>query len=162
MGRPLFVFPPLPVEIAWKREPAGGGLRGVFRKILGLDKLWPEYTLLRDWRCQVYNRIFTIPKGFVCDGASIPRLRSVRAIASLFSLGQVRTLPAGILHDWLYTLPDHMRGYPNVRYEESCLTRWHADELMRLVMGHFSVGVIGRWGAWLLVRMFGRNRYRAQ
>lgn len=159
-GRARLCFPPLPVRISWRRDPPQPGVRGFLKRLLGLDKVWPVYTITNDWMCQVFHRVFLIPQGFTCDGASIPKLRIVRAVASLFSLGQVRTLPGGILHDWLYTLPDRRHDHPNLKYEESCLTRRDADELMRIVFGHFGVGVIGRWGAWLMVRVFGKGRYQ--
>lgn len=154
-GRPYVHFDPICVKITWRKVKTGW-----LKRLLGLDQLWPEYELTRDWHCQYYYRHFCVPRGFKFDGASIPRYRIVRGIAAFFQLGQVRTLCGGCLHDWLYTLPEKRADYPNLKYEESCLTRRDADQLMRESFAHFGIGPVARWGAWGLVRTFGRARYR--
>lgn len=57
-----------------------------------------RYRLMEDWKCEVLGRAFTfiIPKGFIFDGASIPRLfwNMLSPSGYLFI--------AGLLHDFLY------------------------------------------------------------
>lgn len=57
-----------------------------------------RYELMKDWTCKVLGRGFTfiIPRGFIFDGASIPRLfwNMLSPSGYLFI--------AGLLHDFLY------------------------------------------------------------
>lgn len=57
-----------------------------------------RYELMEDWKCEILGRDFTfiIPKGFIFDGASIPRLfwNMLSPSGYLFI--------AGLLHDFLY------------------------------------------------------------
>ncbi len=57
-----------------------------------------RYELMEDWKCDILGRAFTfiIPKGFIFDGASIPRLfwNMLSPSGYLFI--------AGLLHDFIY------------------------------------------------------------
>jgi len=57
-----------------------------------------RYELMRDWKCELLGRGFTfiIPKGFIFDGASIPRL-----FWNMLSPSGYLFL-AGLLHDFIY------------------------------------------------------------
>lgn len=57
-----------------------------------------RYRLLEDWKCELLGKAFTfiIPKGFIFDGASIPRL-----FWNMLSPSGYLFL-AGLLHDFIY------------------------------------------------------------
>ena len=89
------------------------------------------------------KRLFSIPKGFKTDLASIPRI--VRPFMETCDLG----VAAPIAHDWQYRRGDH-----------GLYTRAQADDLFRRMMKHEGVAAWRRTLAYLAVRLFGRGAWR--
>lgn len=91
----------------------------------------------------VGRRAVTVPKGFRCDGMSVPR-----ALWGLVSPAiHPQTIAAAILHDWLYRTANHS------------LTRKQADWLFFLLMLKCK---FSRWRsalAYLGVRLFGKKSW---
>ncbi len=105
--------------------------------ICEFDKHTDNMIVYADWIVQYYNIIFTIPKGFVTDGASIPKC-VWWLVGSPFT-GKYRM--SCILHDWLYT--NHM-------YDRSV-----SDVIWIEALKEDNVGVIKRWALYIMVRIFG-------
>lgn len=100
------------------------------------------WRLAEDWHVTINGLCFTVPAGFMTDGASIPRF--------LWRLcGHPMTtkrFPVALLHDWLYA-------------EGERLTRAEADEIY-----HDSLCDLGfsKWKAWLeykAIRIFGGSHW---
>ena len=95
--------------------------------------------LRRDMVYFLNGRTVTVPKGFRCDGMSVPR-----CLWSLVSpMIHPATIAAAILHDWLYRTTCHS------------FTRKQADLLFYLLMLKCK---FSRWraaAAYLGVRLFG-------
>lgn len=115
------------------------------------------FTLTEDWHVRQPWGMLTIPRGFMCDGPSIPRSRCVRALAALFRLTTIRALGPAILHDYLYRRPcdyNH-KDIDNLGYD-----RQRADKAFRDLLRVYGVGPVGRWGGWALVRLFGAPHWQ--
>lgn len=85
---------------------------------------------------------FTVPMGYRCDGASIPRL--LRSAVSKYN-----ACNAGIVHDYLYSC--NMAG----RYN-----RKEADKIFYLLLRRTKLSAISCFIAWLAVRIFGNLFFR--
>lgn len=83
----------------------------------------------------------TIPKGFVCDGASIPRF---------FWRWFGHPLEGNIIHGAIVH---------DFCYRTACVTRKDADALFLSLMREYGVPVTKRVFIWLAVRLFGGNYY---
>lgn len=133
-------------------------------RYLGKD----QYELLEDYAFEwMQGRIkwrITVPKGFICDLASIPR-----PVWSALGLtpGADMTGP-GTLHDFLYTHGGHLpKGC--VQYlkggiwweETSPGTRGQADWLFLEAMRQSGIPWHRRQAAWAAVRAFGGSRWRS-
>lgn len=103
------------------------------------------------------GRVFVVPAGFVCDGASVPRF-----LWWLYPPFGEAYEPAAWLHDWLYATADHLM-LVDADSQLRPMTRADADALMReasVACGFrgrgaavMHVGVrLGGWSPW--------NRYR--
>lgn len=108
---------------------------------LKVDENW---VLVADFHVLVDGMAFTVPAGFVTDGASIPRFLWRLCGHPL----ETRRFPIAVLHDWLY--------------EEGAalgLTRQQVDEIYR--DGLLSLGY-GKWAAnteYLAIRLCGGSRW---
>ena len=95
--------------------------------------------LRRNMTYYIAGKTIVIPKGFSCDGMSVPR-----CLWSLVSpMIHPATIAAAILHDWLYRKTSHS------------FTRKQADQFFYLLMRKCK---FSRWRAWLAylgVRLFG-------
>lgn len=58
-----------------------------------------DFKLCDDFNVQVNYSIYTVPKGFVTDLASVPRV-----MWAYYSPNDARTIPAAILHDFMYRI----------------------------------------------------------
>jgi len=120
------------------------------------------YELVADWRYEWRHggirRRITVPKGFVCDGASVPRL--VWTLTGILPDGLIRA--AALVHDWLY----HHRGQlPEGLYQEFHRGRWRdvgceatrgeADRLFARIMREAGVSKVRRRLAYAAVRACG-------
>lgn len=81
------------------------------------------------------HETFVVPRGFVTDLASIPRLLWV----VLPPIGENER--AAVLHDWLYTTGK--------------VSRARADAIFRRAMAEDGVGFFTRWTMWAGVRLGG-------
>ena len=86
------------------------------------------------------HHYFTIPKGFVSDGASIPKI--------FWSLGftpfQGKTLPASLVHDYFYK--NHI---PDRKFADYCF--YH-------LLKKYKVNFVKRFIYWFFVRLFGKYK----
>ena len=82
-----------------------------------------------------------VPKGFVCDLASIPRL-----LTPLFPVHGLHTR-AAVVHDWLYANEGDVDGGP--------FTREQADQIFLLGMESLGVGYFTRMAMYWAVRFAG-------
>lgn len=87
-----------------------------------------------------YTPEVSIPKGFITDGASTPRLLKG------FYPGYYKYFPAAAVHDYLYG--------------EGLLTRKECDALLRdLIRYRLKMGIQYWLIMWLAVRIGGKNHY---
>jgi len=73
-----------------------------------------RYRLLEDWKCDILGREFTfiIPKGFIFDGASIPRLfwNMLSPSGYLFLAGLFHDFPYKYGFVYIYSIIDSLDG----------------------------------------------------
>lgn len=81
-----------------------------------------------------------VPRGFVTDLASVPRL------PVLYALDGGKAIKAAVLHDWLY--------------DSAMYPRAMADAIFREAMEVSGVGFYRRWRFWMGVRLDGWRHYR--
>ncbi len=94
-----------------------------------------------DGRWEVYLAYCHVPRGFVTDGASVPRLLW-RVCGHPM---EAPAVAAAVMHDW-----DYAAGK---------VPRDDADRRFRENLALCGVGFARRWLFWLAVRLFGRRRY---
>ena len=103
------------------------------------------WSLARDWTLRFRGEVFDVPKGFVTDGASIPRF--------LWRLCghpmEVPRLYAALVHDWIYSGGD------------KSATREEADALFRDIQFSLGSDRFLVWAEWLALRMFGASHWYA-
>lgn len=101
-----------------------------------------EWTLLADFSALVTSDVgtqtLTVPKGFVTDLASVPRLPGMYLLFG----GKARK-PA-VLHDWLYTLHDGEREIADAVFFRAMA---HDENLFTRTMMWLGVRV-GGWAVW--------------
>lgn len=105
--------------------------------------LWTTVEHL-NYRSNKYNKNYIVPKGFVTNLASVPRVPFIWLIA-----GGVASA-AAIVHDWLYTNGIKLRQIKS---------REEADNVFYEAMIETKVPV---WKAWLMykaVSLFGASRF---
>lgn len=105
-----------------------------------LEETW---RLLEDFHVRVGGSEFTVPAGFVTDGASIPRMLW-RICGHPMS---TKRLPIAIAHDWMYS-------------GATCLTRQEADAIYR--DGLVELG-FPKWKAnieYSAIRLFGGSHWQ--
>lgn len=84
---------------------------------------------------------YRIPAGFVCNGASIPRV----FWACLGHPFDAELYSSAVVHDYCY--------------DSACIRRAQADKLFRVRMKSCGVRFFKRWIIWLAVRLFGKSAY---
>lgn len=92
------------------------------------------------YESDVAGQTFSVPRGFVTDLSSVPRL----PLAYLLFGGTSNE--AAALHDWLYT--------------EKPVPRRLADAVLREASAVTGVAAWRRWPMWLGVRLFGWTHWR--
>ena len=102
------------------------------------------YRLADDFDVQVNAYTFTIPKGFVTDGASIPRFLWRVCGHPLES----PRIYAAVVHDWLYST--------------GRVTRAEADEIYRALLIAYGVGSFRAYVEYYALRAFGGSHYNPQ
>lgn len=97
---------------------------------------------------QARDKMIKVPRGFVTDFASVPRI-----LMSLFPSTGLYTL-ASILHDWLLTM---------LRTKHPVLNSNDSDGLLRRVSQEGGADFVTRWAMWTGVRwaaLFDKTGYR--
>jgi hypothetical protein len=119
-----------------------------------------EYLLSEHFICRIHDLEFVIFKGFVFDGASIPRWTW-----SLLGLGPVGPhLAAACLHDFLYEnrgqIPEH-RG--SVKQDDKLVkmvfSRKEADDLFKEILKLSCLSSFRVWAMYRAVRIFGQKAW---
>lgn len=106
------------------------------------DEVW---RLVADFHARVDGMAFTVPAGFVTDGASIPRFLWRLCGHPL----ETRRFPIAVLHDWLYAA-------------DLGLTRQQVDEIYR--DGLIALG-FSKWAAnveYYAIRLFGGGHWQTE
>ena len=104
-------------------------------------ELW---RLTEDFAVYVDGFSFYVPKGFVTDGASIPRFLWRVCGHPL----EAKRFPAAVAHDWMY-------------YEDTGCDRATADRLYRVMLVALGVPAWRAWVEWGALRLFGARRWNA-
>jgi len=116
-----------------------------------------------EWECGGIRRRITVPKGFVYDGASVPRI--VWTLTGILPDGLIRA--AALVHDWLYK---HRGRLPPGSYQQLHRGAWvnrdraasreEADRLFARIMREAGVGKARRRMAYVAVRACGWLSFR--
>lgn len=102
-----------------------------------------KFELLSDYSYIVKNREIRVPKGFITDFASVPR------IFNIFILPYGKHSSASLIHDWLYS--------KNCNIEA---TRKEADRIFLEIMKEDLVNIFKRKSMYFAVRLFGWRYFR--
>lgn len=97
------------------------------------------FTLLQGFKCRWNDRRLYVPKGFMSDGASVPRI----FWGLVFPADDLRALRAAFAHDYIY------------RHHPAGWTRAEADRLFYDIMVRDGVPVFKAWIAYQAVRLCG-------
>lgn len=110
--------------------------------------LWTSRTweLATDWTFVLNDEVYVIPRGFVFDGASIPKY-----FWNWLSPVGVLLIP-GLIHDWLYAKEQFMK--PHGEKSEK-MTRKECDEIFRDVAIEINGFKYINWIAYGALRPFG-------
>jgi len=102
-----------------------------------------EIELLADLLyCESLNKNLKVPKGFVCDGASIPRI--AWSIVGYPMEGDY--VEAAVIHDYLY--------------RNAIGTKVHADNVFLQAMKDLKVNIVKRRVMYWAVKYFGKGAWR--
>ena len=116
------------------------------------EKSVPGTELVHEYR-------ITVPKGYVYDGASVPRI--VWTVSGLTPDGLIRA--AALVHDWIYDhkghLPEGSQQYKDADGQWPTLhVTWNrkaADRIFGRIMREAEVSKLKRRAAYRAVRLFG-------
>lgn len=100
-----------------------------------------DFTLCQPFNYWVNGASYTVPMGFTTDLASIPR-----PLWSIYSPNKANTIPAAVIHDYLYFCPGEM-------------LRSEADSIFydALIYKHVTTRTAFKY--WLAVRTFGSSHF---
>lgn len=101
-----------------------------------------DFMLCAAFKLTINNKIFTVPKGFISDLASIPRI-----LWPIYAPNDTKTIGPAILHDYLYACP----------YNRS---RKEIDALFYSALLNNRTSTSTAYFYWLGVRVFGRPHFR--
>ena len=107
------------------------------------------WMVFEDWHVSINGRSFVVPKGFVTDGASIPRLLW-RICGHPMT---TRRFPIALLHDWLYS---------EEGYKATGLTRKEADLIYYYGLRDLGFGVGSALVEYEMVRIFGGSHWEGR
>ncbi len=110
-----------------------------------VGKDYNKYELLNDYYYEVNGYVIHVPKGFVTDLASVPRI--FWAVFPPFG----RYTPAAIVHDFLYS-----------EYNNTGINRTLADKIFLFIMKELGVGYFKRQAMYRGVRMFGEMAWKSK
>jgi len=122
-------------------------------KFIKTSLIYPDYIQLGKRRIKLqsdftYNGI-TVPKGFICDGASIPAI--VWSITGLHPLHH-RIIAGAIIHDYLYRFGGLI--------SDKQYTRKEADKMLVELMKIYGANFYQRQAVYWAVRSFGWRFWR--
>lgn len=100
-----------------------------------------DFTLCQPFVYILNDKVLFVPMGFTTDLASVPRF-----LWSIYSPNKANTIPAAIIHDYLYFCPGN-------------LSRSEADAIFYSALIYKNVGVITAYKYWASVRLFGRSHF---
>ena len=112
-------------------------------KLLVKDLMNGKFELFSDYVYKTKEYLIKVPKSFVTDYASIPKL--LRAIVLPYG----KHSGASVVHDWLYS--------------SNCdldISREKADRIFLEILKEEKVNFFLRTLMYIAVRKFGRNRFR--
>jgi hypothetical protein len=100
-----------------------------------------DFTLCQPFLYKLDGTPYVIHAGFTTDLASIPKI-----LWSIYSPNKANTIPAAVIHDYIYFCPGEM-------------SRKEADSIFydALIYKHVSTGVAFRY--WAAVRLFGKSHF---
>ena len=104
------------------------------------------WRLLDDFSASINGYTITVPKGFITDGASIPRLLW-RICGHPMT---TRRFPIALIHDWIYT-----------EYEDLPLTRKDADRIYHDGLRDLGFPEWMAWLEWAAIRLFGGKHWES-
>jgi hypothetical protein len=105
-----------------------------------------RFELVEDWYFSFNGQDFKIPKGFISDGASVPR-----TYWWIFSPVGVLFLP-GIIHDYLYTTTRFLQA--DGTYGEE-LSRKQVDKIFKDLSNDINGLEVINFGLYLIIRVVG-------
>lgn len=105
-------------------------------------KNW-NFQLIEDYVYNVKDYIIKVPRGFITNFASIPKVFRI----ILLPYGKYSS--ASVVHDWLYSKKCYMQ-----------ISRKEADNIFLEIMEECEVNFVIRYSMYILVRMFGEEYYR--
>jgi hypothetical protein len=109
----------------------------------GMNNGSRHYRLDADFRYSSSKGIITVPKGFITDGASVPR-----AFWSIFPPFGA-SFYAAVIHDWLYS-----------KKSNHSFTRAQCDEIFKEAMFNTNMTWVSRGLIYRSVRAFGWKFYK--
>lgn len=102
-----------------------------------------KFELISDYSYIVGNREIKVPKGFITDFASVPR------VLYIFILPYGKHSSASLIHDWLYSKECNIKT-----------TRKEADRIFLKILKEDSVNIFKRKPMYFAVRLFGWLYYK--
>lgn len=102
-----------------------------------------KFELLSDYSYIVKNREIKVPKGFITDFASVPR------IFNIFILPYGKHSSASLIHDWLYSQDCTLK-----------MKRKEADKIFLEIMKEEGVNIFKRNLMYYAVKVFGWRYYK--
>lgn len=104
-----------------------------------------QWELLEDYYYEVNGYIIKVPKGFITDLASVPKI-----FWSIFPPFGTYT-PAAIIHDYLYS-----------KFNDTGINRTLADKIFLFIMEELGVGFLRRKAMYRAVKSFGEPNWKAK
>ena len=112
-------------------------------KLLVKDLMNGKFELFSDYMYRTREYLIKVPKGFVTDYASIPKL--LRGIVLLYG----KHSGASVVHDWLYSSNCNLG-----------LSREKSDKIFLEILKEEKVSFLLRILMYFAVRKFGKSRFR--
>lgn len=100
-----------------------------------------DFTICQPFKYSVNQVRYTVPLGFTTNLASIPRI-----LWSIYSPNKANTIPAAVIHDYLYFCPGEM-------------TRSEADSIFYDALVYKHVSSFSAYKYWAAVRIFGNSHF---
>lgn len=101
-----------------------------------------DFMLCEKFKLKIDNKKFSVPKGFITDLASVPRI-----LWPLYAPNDTKTIGPAILHDYLYSCPNNR-------------LRKDIDALFYSALLNNRTSTATAYFYWLGVRLFGRPHFR--